>query len=72
MDGWIIVTKLLILIYCTLEYTSGDMQDSSVVLLLVLFNISLNMLFYIFKKEGLKKLFLFAAAIFLIFSALQT
>ncbi len=69
MDGWIIITKLIILIYGALEFFSGDLQDSSVVLLLILFNISLNMLFYIFKHKWLKKALLIASALFIVFSA---
>ena len=69
MDNWIIGTKLLIMLYCMLKYVSGEMMHGAVVLLLILLYVCLNMLFYIFKDEMLKRLFLVLSLLLLLLSA---
>ena len=69
MDNWIIFTKLFIMLYCIIKYISGDMQQGAFVLLLFLLYVCLNMLFYIFKGNKLKKLLLILSLLLLLLSA---
>ena len=69
MENWIIGTKLFIMLYCVFKYISGDMRQGAVVLFLLLLYICLNMLFYIFKDNRLKKLLLALTLLLLLLSA---
>lgn len=69
MDNWIISAKLFILLYCIVKYVSSDIKGSAVILLLILLYVCLNMAFYIFKAEYLKRVFSVASLLLLLISA---
>jgi len=69
MENWVILTKLFILLYCTVRYTMGDMKNGPLVLLLTLVYLSVVMLSYVVRNEGAKKLLPAASILVLLYSA---
>lgn len=54
MDKWIMLNKFILLLFCALEYSKGDMKDVILVLTLMLIYLSINAVAYIFKKKTIK------------------
>ncbi len=56
MESWMIGTRLVILIYCFMNYLRGDMESIPLVLLLLLAYISFTTTYYMFKNSIVRRL----------------
>lgn len=56
---WMIITKLLIVFYCTMKYVTCNMKNTFAAVLTILIYVSINMLYYIIKKQKIKRFVLF-------------
>lgn len=64
MTDWIIITKLLIVSYCTIKYVSGSMENTFAAVFTLLIYVSINMLYYIIKKQKIKRYMLVISIIY--------
>jgi signal transduction histidine kinase len=69
MDDWIILSKLLVMIYCGLKYSSGGLQSATSVILIMLVYVSVNMLYYIMKSKKFKSIMSILSIIIVITAA---
>lgn len=69
MENWIIGTRFIIILYCVLRFTEGEMNDVPLVVFSILLYICASMLFHVFRKPLLKVSMLVVTVIVLIVSA---
>lgn len=69
MENWVLGTKMVILLYCILQFVIGDMAGIPFVLLSLLVYICVNMLHVVFRKTVLKTGLLLISCAVLIISA---
>lgn len=66
MDSWVILQKLIILLYCTAKYISYGMHNITAAVLAILFYICMNMIFYIYRRRTVKFISSLLSAVILI------
>lgn len=70
MTNWLLVTRLIIVLYFLLCYTMRGMTNIALVLLCLLLHVILSMLYYVLPGDLLKKALLLASSACLILSAI--
>lgn len=69
MENWIIGSRMVIMLYCIMRYVQGDMENISLVVLLMLTYICASVLTYIFKGLLIRKCLLISSIVILTISA---
>ncbi|EYE88078.1 histidine kinase [Fervidicella metallireducens AeB] len=61
MDKWILINKFILILFCALEYSKGNMKDVILIITLMLIYLSINAVAYIFKNKAVRAVILTAS-----------
>lgn len=71
MESWLISTRMIIILYCVMRYTSGNMDNAPQVVLYLLVHISAFMVSYIFTGNTVRRCSFIVSLLVLYFSAVH-